>query len=68
MHETTALGAAMAAGTAQGVNIWSLDEEQLATITTDTFTPTVKETGKYTVHHALCICLTGQKSGGGCYD
>ena len=46
MPETTALGAAMAAGAAEGVNIWSLDEEQLANITTDTFIPSVAKKGK----------------------
>ena len=45
MPETTALGAAMAAGAAEGVNVWSLDDEQLGNITTDTFTPSVTKKG-----------------------
>ncbi len=45
MPETTALGAAMAAGAAEGVNVWSLNEGDLATITTDTFTPSITEKG-----------------------
>ncbi|XP_062576668.1 glycerol kinase-like isoform X1 [Saccostrea cucullata] len=43
MPETTALGAAMAAGAAEGVGIWSLDPKNLSTITTDTFTPCIRE-------------------------
>lgn len=45
MPETTALGAAMAAGAAEGVNVWSLKEDHLTTITTDTFSPSVTEKG-----------------------
>ncbi|XP_071806596.1 glycerol kinase-like isoform X1 [Asterias amurensis] len=41
MPETTALGAAMAAGHAVGV--WSLAPEDLTTITTDVFSPTITE-------------------------
>ncbi len=44
MVETTALGAAVAAGTAEGVNIWKLDLEQ--PVTCDTFTPSVTQKGK----------------------
>ena len=39
MSETTALGAAMAAGAAVGV--WNL--EQLPTVTMDTFSPTLED-------------------------
>ena len=45
MPETTALGAAMAAGAAEGVNVWRLEDEQLANITTDTFNPSVAKKG-----------------------
>ena len=45
MPETTALGAAMAAGVAVGV--WSLRDEDLTTITTDVFTPATSHTGQY---------------------
>ena len=41
MPETTALGAAMAAGHAVGV--WSLAPGDLTTITTDVFSPTITE-------------------------
>ena len=43
MPETTALGAAMAAGHCVGV--WSLKPEDLTAITTDVFKPTVTSTG-----------------------
>lgn len=46
MPETTALGAAMAAGSAEGVGVWSLDPKNLSNITTDTFTPCIREKGK----------------------
>ncbi|XP_052673963.1 glycerol kinase-like isoform X2 [Crassostrea angulata] len=43
MPETTALGAAMAAGAAEGVEVWSLDSKDLSNITTDTFNPCIRE-------------------------
>ena len=43
MPETTALGAAMAAGSALG--IWNLDTDG-AKVTTDTFTATITEKGR----------------------
>ncbi|KAG1658692.1 Glycerol kinase 3 [Nymphon striatum] len=43
MHETTALGAAMAAGAAKGVEVWSLDPKASPEITTDTFYPAITE-------------------------
>ena len=46
MPETTALGAAMAAGYADGVGVWSLEQQDLTAITTDTFTPTITDDGK----------------------
>jgi hypothetical protein len=48
MPETTALGTAMAAGAAEGVGVWSLNPENLSVITTDTFTPCIREKGMYT--------------------
>ncbi|XP_023227686.1 glycerol kinase-like [Centruroides sculpturatus] len=41
MPETSALGVAMAAGMAKGVEVWSLRKEELVNITTDTFLPTI---------------------------
>jgi len=47
MPETTALGAAIAAGLAEGINVWKLDVT-LNSIdkTADTFTPSIPESGK----------------------
>lgn len=44
MPETTALGAAMAAGSAEGVGIWNINDQ--AIITTDTFNPSITQTGR----------------------
>nr|XP_002764338.2 glycerol kinase-like [Callithrix jacchus] len=41
MPETTALGAAMAAGAAEGVGVWSLEPEDLSTITMERFEPQI---------------------------
>ncbi|ESO93953.1 hypothetical protein LOTGIDRAFT_209470, partial [Lottia gigantea] len=43
MTETTALGAAMAAGNAEGVDIWNLDNLQSKDIVTDTFKPSITD-------------------------
>lgn len=39
MPETSALGAAMAAGVAEGIDVWNLDSEELLDISTDVFPP-----------------------------
>ncbi|XP_055068991.1 glycerol kinase 3 isoform X3 [Misgurnus anguillicaudatus] len=41
MPETTALGAAMAAGAAEGVNVWSLNPEDLTEVTSEKFEPQI---------------------------
>ncbi|XP_050034558.1 glycerol kinase 3 isoform X1 [Dermacentor andersoni] len=41
MAETTALGAAIAAGAAAGINVWSLDSRSFPKITTDVFEPSI---------------------------
>ncbi|XP_043198995.1 glycerol kinase-like [Amphibalanus amphitrite] len=41
MPETTALGAAMAAGAADGVSVWSLSSDELSRGATDTFQPQI---------------------------
>ncbi|KAM8802782.1 glycerol kinase-like isoform 2-T2 [Rhynchonycteris naso] len=41
MPETTALGAAMAAGAAEGVGIWSLEPENLSALTMEQFNPKI---------------------------
>ncbi|XP_070201897.1 glycerol kinase 3-like isoform X2 [Littorina saxatilis] len=43
MPETTALGAAMAAGAAEGINVWNIDKDDATTITTDVFTPSISQ-------------------------
>ena len=60
MTETTALGAAMAAGNAEGVGVWNLDCLDQSTITSDTFNPTVTEGGTFfnicrTFHRPLLL-------------
>lgn len=45
MTESTALGAAIAAGNAEGVGVWKLDCLDRNTITADTFTPMVSDAG-----------------------
>ena len=44
MPETTALGAAIAAGAAEGVEVWKINCEE-SSGTTDTFIPTIREEG-----------------------
>ncbi|XP_062303442.1 glycerol kinase isoform X2 [Osmerus eperlanus] len=41
MPETTALGAAMAAGSAEGVSVWSLNPEDLSEVTSEKFEPQI---------------------------
>jgi len=43
MTETTALGAAMAAGNAEGVGVWNLEKLDLSMITMDRFTPKIAD-------------------------
>ncbi|XP_074070313.1 glycerol kinase isoform X3 [Macrotis lagotis] len=43
MPETTALGAAMAAGYAEGVGVWSLEPEDLTAVTMERFEPQINE-------------------------
>lgn len=42
MPETTALGAAMAAGAAEGVRVWSLDPKDLSVVQMEKFQPRIK--------------------------
>ena len=46
MPETTALGAAMAAGMAKGVEVWTVQAEDKSKINTDIFEPAVDTHGK----------------------
>lgn len=43
MAETTALGAAMAAGSAQGIEVWNLKDVHAVPV--DTFLPSISEDG-----------------------
>ncbi|KAK2503178.1 hypothetical protein MC885_012127 [Smutsia gigantea] len=52
MPETSALGAAMAAGAAEGVGVWSLKPEDLATIKMERFEPQIKAT-ESDIHYSL---------------
>lgn len=45
MFEATALGAAMAAGSAEGVDVWDLKNMQ--PVPSDTYLPNISEDGKY---------------------
>lgn len=45
MPETTALGAAMAAGAAEGVSVWSLRPEDLSEVTSEKFEPQINPEG-----------------------
>lgn len=48
MPETTALGAAMAAGAAEGIGVWQLEKpDAMTNITTDIFYPAIKQKGQY---------------------
>uniref|UniRef100_A0A667XRD7 Probable glycerol kinase n=1 Tax=Myripristis murdjan TaxID=586833 RepID=A0A667XRD7_9TELE len=46
MPETTALGAAMAAGAAEGVSVWSLSPEDLSEVTSEKFEPQINPEGQ----------------------
>uniref|UniRef100_A0A3Q2D949 glycerol kinase n=1 Tax=Cyprinodon variegatus TaxID=28743 RepID=A0A3Q2D949_CYPVA len=46
MSETTALGAAMAAGAAQGVDVWNLSPAHLPKVTSERFEPQINIEGK----------------------
>lgn len=48
MVETTALGAAMAAGAAEGIAVWDLDA--LTPLATDTFRPAILHNGTQHSH------------------
>lgn len=46
MPETTALGAAMAAGAAEGVGVWSLHPDDFTAVTCERFEPQINPEGK----------------------
>ena len=45
MPETTALGAAMAAGAAKGIEVWELNPQDKSQINTDVFKPAIDVKG-----------------------
>lgn len=45
MPDMTALGVAMAAGHAEGIDVWELEGEDVETVPTDTFLPTTTPEG-----------------------
>lgn len=46
MSETTALGAAMAAGAAEGVEVWNLNPDHLPHITSEKYIPQINCDGE----------------------
>ena len=50
MSETTALGAAMAAGCAEGIDVWDIFSEEAANVTTDIFKPSITQKGIFQCH------------------
>lgn len=50
MSETTALGAAMAAGAAEGVNVWNLTPSPLPKVTCETYEPQINTEGEELKH------------------
>lgn len=46
MSETTALGAAMAAGAAEGVNVWNLSSTHLPKVMCEKYEPQINTDGK----------------------
>ena len=59
MPETTALGAAMAAGMAKGVDVWTINPEDKSQINTDVFEPAIDPRGKINWNTVFSACVTG---------
>lgn len=53
MPETTALGAAMAAGMAKGVDVWTINPDDKSQINTDVFEPAIDPHGKINLYVSL---------------
>jgi glycerol kinase len=56
MAETTALGAAMAAGSAEGIEVWDLNNIQ--PVACDIFNPLITEDGKGYFCRVFCFTFT----------
>jgi len=65
MPETTALGAAMAAGMAKGVDVWTINPEDKSQINTDVFEPAIDPHGKINLYAYWCMSV-GWGWGRGC--
>lgn len=63
MPETTALGAAMAAGMAKGVDVWTINLDDKSQINTDVFEPAIDPHGKINLYVSL-----GRRGGGASSD
>lgn len=59
MPETTALGAAMAAGMAKGVDVWTINPEDKTQINTDVFEPAIDPKGKMGSQINLLVGVSG---------
>lgn len=53
----TALGVAMAAGHAEGIDVWEFEGEEVERVPTDTFLPTTTPEGKYYTYFSVGIFL-----------
>lgn len=55
MAETSALGAAMAAGAAEGVGVWSLSPGQLPRVTSESYEPQINPEGNSNEFNVLVM-------------
>lgn len=62
MAETTALGAAMAAGSAEGIEVWDLNN--IRPVPCDIFNPLITEDGKEKFCRLFCFILRKMGSQG----
>ncbi|TUB52974.1 Glycerol kinase [Bagarius yarrelli] len=62
MSETTALGVAMAAGAAEGVNVWNINPEDMICVTAEKYQPQIKpEVGQYYSYSSGAVLLLLQR-------
>lgn len=59
MSETTALGVAMAAGAAEGVDVWNLSSSHLPKVTCETYEPQINLHGEELAHEPRFPTLAG---------
>lgn len=58
MSENTALGVAMAAGAAKGVDVWSLSSDHLPHVASEKYEPQINLDGERTEKYFLQVCRT----------